>query len=61
MTYAYFREHGHFVGSGAVKAGCTADIGQRLKQSGMRWTMRGAAGIATPRYQEASGRWEEIW
>ncbi len=61
MTYAYFREHGHFVGSGAVEAGCKAVIGQRLKQSGMRWTVRGAAGIATLRCQEASGRWEEIW
>ena len=56
MTYAYFREHGHFVGSGAVEAGCKAVIGQRLKQSGMRWTVRGAAGIATLRCQEASGR-----
>ena len=61
MTYAYFREHGHFVGSGAVEAGCKAVIGQRLKQSGTRWTVRGAAGIATLRCQEASGRWEEIW
>jgi hypothetical protein len=27
----------------------------------MRWSLRGAAGIATLRCQEASGRWEEIW
>jgi hypothetical protein len=27
----------------------------------MRWSLRGAAGIATGRCQEASGRWDEIW
>ena len=36
MRYAHFRELGHFVGSGAVEAGCKAVIGQRLKLSGMR-------------------------
>ena len=61
MRYAQFRELGHFVGSGAVEAGCKAVVGQRLKLSGMRWSMRGAAGIVTLRCQEASGRWEEIW
>lgn len=61
MRYAHFRELGHFVGSGAVEAGCKAVVGQRLKLSGMRWSMRGAAGIVTLRCQEASGRWEEIW
>ena len=61
MQYAHFRQLGHFVGSGAVEAGCKAVIGQRLKQSGMRWTVRGAAGIATLRCQAASGRWDEIW
>ena len=61
MRYADFRSLGHFVGSGAVEAGCKAVIGQRLKLSGMRWSVRGAAGIATLRCQEASGRWQEIW
>src|SRR5450759_1869346 len=61
MRYAHFRELGHFVGSGAVEAGCKAVIGQRLKLSGMRWSLRGAAGIATLRCQEASGRWDEVW
>ena len=46
---------------GPVEAGCKAVIGQRLKLSGMRWTVPGAASIATLRCQEASNRWEEIW
>jgi hypothetical protein len=27
----------------------------------MRWSLRGAAGIATLRCQEASGCWDEVW
>ena len=58
MRYAHFRNLGMFVGSGAVEAGCKAIIGQRLKLSGMRWTVAGATGILTLRCQEASNRWE---
>ena len=61
MRYNHFRSLGMFVGSGVVEAGCKAIIGQRLKLSGMRWTVPGAASIATLRCQEASDRWEEIW
>ena len=61
MRYKHFRSLGMFVGSGAVEAGCKAVIGQRLKLSGMRWAVPGAASIATLRCQEASNRWEEIW
>ena len=61
MAYKTFRDAGHFVGSGAVEAGCKAVVGQRLKLSGMRWSARGATGIVTLRCQEASGRWEQIW
>jgi len=50
----------HTMGFEAVH-GCKVVIGQRLKLSGMRWTVPGAASIATLRCQEASNRWEEIW
>jgi hypothetical protein len=61
MQYARYRELGMFVGSGAVEAGCKAVIGQRLKLSGMRWSLPGATGILTLRCQQASDRWDEIW
>ncbi len=61
MQDARFRGLGMFIGSGTAGAGCKAVIGQRLKLSGMRWSVPGATGIATLRCQEASGRWEEIW
>jgi hypothetical protein len=61
MRYAYFREHGMFIGSGTVEAGCKAVIGQRLKLSGMRWNIPGATGILTLRCEQASNRFERIW
>jgi len=61
MRYKHFRSLGMFVGSGTVEAGCKAIIGQRLKLSGMRWAVPGAASIATLRCQQASNRWDEIW
>lgn len=61
MRYAYFRDHGMFIGSGTVEAGCKAVVGQRLKQSGMRWNIPGATGILTLRCEQASNRFERIW
>jgi hypothetical protein len=36
-------------------------VWQRLKQSGMRWTVRGANAIIALRCCQISGRWEEFW
>ena len=60
MRYKWFRSRGLFVGSGLVEAGCKAVIGQRLKQSGMRWTVPGADAIIALRCREASSQWEAI-
>ena len=60
MRYHWFRSRGLFVGSGVVEAGCKAVIGQRLKQSGMHWTVNGADSIITLRCAQASNQWEAI-
>jgi hypothetical protein len=56
MRYRWFRSRGLFTGSGVVEAGCKSVIGQRLKQSGMHWTIRGADAITTLRCAHASER-----
>jgi hypothetical protein len=61
MRYHWFRQCGLFVGSGVVEASCKTVIGQRLKQSGMRWTVNGADAIATLRCQQASRPEDQIW
>jgi hypothetical protein len=61
MCYHGFRSCGLFVGSGVVESGCKAVIGQRLKLSGMRWTVAGADAITTLRCQQASKPEDQIW
>lgn len=61
MRYAGFRQQGLFVGSGVIEAGCKTVIGQRLKQSGMEWSARGANSIISLRCLIKSGRLEEYW
>lgn len=61
MHYAEYRKKNFFVGSGVVEAGCRAVIGQRLKQSGMRWSVRGANAIIALRCCILSGRFEDFW
>jgi hypothetical protein len=58
MRYHWFRSRGLFVGSGVVEAGCKSVIGQRLKQSGMHWTVRGADAITALRCAHASEQYE---
>jgi hypothetical protein len=61
MRYNDFRKQGLFVGSGVVEAGCRTVIGQRLKQSGMHWTVKGANNIIALRCCFYSNRWEDYW
>jgi len=44
-----------------MEAGCKTIVGQRLKPSGMRWTVSGANKIIALRCCQLSGRWEEFW
>ena len=61
MRYARFRKLGMFTGSGHIEAACKQIVVQRAKQSGMHWTVDGAASIIALRTQHASGRWDELW
>jgi hypothetical protein len=60
MRYARFRKLGMFTGSGAIEGGIKAIVVQRAKQSGMHWTVNGAASIIALRSQQASGRWDDL-
>lgn len=60
MRYADFRRQGLFAGSGVAEAGCRVVVGERLKRSGMRWTVRGANSIIALRCCLLSGRREEF-
>ena len=61
MRYPKFRRLHLFVGSGVIEAGCRTVIGQRLKQSGMFWTVSGANKIIALRCCHQNGRFEDHW
>lgn len=61
MQYGEFRKNSFFIGSGVVEAGCKSLISQRLKQSGMHWSVRGANAIIALRCCVESNKFEDYW
>jgi len=61
MRYDEYRAQHIFIGSGVIEAACKHLIGQRLKQSGMEWTVRGANAIIALRCAILSNRFEDFW
>jgi hypothetical protein len=61
MLYQTFRQAGYFIGSGVVEAGCKVVVGQRLKQSGMLWSLKGASHLLTVRCALLSGWFDDFW
>lgn len=61
MRYMDLQSKGLMIGSGVVEAACKTLVTQRLKQSGMRWSVSGAQAILTPRGWDQSDRFDEAW
>lgn len=61
MRYPDFRAQHLFVGSGVIEAGCKTVIGDRLKRSGMFWSVSGANSIIALRCCYLNGRFEDYW
>ena len=52
---------GLFIGSGVVEAGCKSVVGQRLKQSGMFWSLPGAENILAIRCVLENHQFNQFW
>lgn len=61
MRYAEFASEGLPIGSGIVEAACKTLVGERLKQSGMRWREAGGQAILTLRGLIQSDRFDAAW
>lgn len=61
MHYAAYQRQHLPIGSGVVEAACKTLVTQRLKGSGMAWTMAGGQAILTLRSLLQSGRWGQAW
>ena len=57
MRYRTYVKRGFFIGSGVIEAGCKHIVGQRLKQSGMRWALQGLRSILHLRLAVLNRQW----
>jgi len=49
------------IGSGAVESAARHIVQQRLKQSGMRWSLKGAQAVLNLRTRHRNGEFEQYW
>jgi hypothetical protein len=63
MDYPAYLREGLWIGSGAIESGCKHVVNQRLKQSGMRWSPRGAQALSSLRavLRSTKDQWEALW
>ena len=60
MDYATYRRLGLAIGSGVTEAACKTIFTQRLKQSGMTWSLQGGQVIVDLRVIWLSGVWTKV-
>lgn len=60
MNYPAYRAKGLMIGSGPVESACKVVVGQRLKQSGMRWTIDGSDAVLAIRTALLGGELHRI-
>ena len=61
MEYLAYADAHLPIGSGIVEAACKTLVTQRLKRSGMRWSLRGGQAILTLRALSQSERFDRAW
>lgn len=61
LAYDRFRALGLEIGSGRVEAACKHVVGQRMKQSGMRWSHAGSQNTLALRVAWLNGHWDRLW
>jgi hypothetical protein len=61
MPYAASHRQHLPIASGVMEAACKTLVTQRLKGSGMAWTMAGGQALLTLRSLLQSGRWDKAW
>jgi hypothetical protein len=61
MDYPAYESEGYHITSSTVESACRHVVGDRLKRSGMRWTMQGAQKITLLRLKWKNGKWKDYW
>lgn len=60
INYKYYKDKDYYIGSGAIESANKMVIQQRMKQSGMRWSINGGQYIAALRTKYESNLWCEV-
>lgn len=60
ITYGKFISQGLLIGSGPIEAAHRDVIQKRLKQSGQRWTAKGAQQVINLRVYKKSNKWDKV-
>ena len=61
IRYDIFLEKGYPIGSGAIESAHKYCVQSRLKQAGMKWSIKNANAITQLRNSYLSGNWDDIW
>ena len=61
MRYGEYLAEGLPIGSGVIEAGCKNVVGQRMKCTGMRWTVAGANPVIWLRCARIGGWLDDYW
>ena len=60
INYKEYKAKGYYIGSGAIESANKMVIQQRMKQSGMRWSINGGQYIAALRTKHESRLWDDV-
>jgi hypothetical protein len=61
MDYKTYLEKGYPIATGLVEGACNSLVKDRMEQSGMRWTVKGATSILKQRAVKLNGDWNTFW
>lgn len=60
INYKEYKSKGYYIGSGPIESANKKILQRRLKQAGMRWSVKGAQYILTLRTKVESDLWNEV-
>lgn len=60
MRYNEYRQRGYYIGSGAVESANAGAVQRRMKQPGMRWSVKDANKVLAIRMAYLSEDWDQI-
>lgn len=61
MRYDIYRNKGYFIGSGAIESANKYIVADRLKRTGMRWTLQHANAVIWLRCKYFEDQWDAFW